>query len=112
MNSKTFAEFDDEVTAPLHGFDGKQDYYDRCSAVHFLKDIERPTLIINALDDPFMTPRVIPNADMLSENVTLEVAKAGGHVGFINGGTPWQPTFYLPGRIVKFLEPHTIIPGL
>ena len=112
MNSKTFAEFDDEVTAPLHGFDGKQDYYDRCSAVHFLNDIERPTLIINALDDPFMTPRVIPNADMLSENVTLEVAEAGGHVGFINGGTPLQPTFYLPGRIVEFLEPHAAIPGL
>ncbi len=112
MNSKTFAEFDDSVTAPLHGFDGKQDYYDRCSAVHFLKDIERPTLIINALDDPFMTPRVIPTADKLSAQVTLEVAKSGGHVGFVSGGSPLRPTYYLPGRIVNFLEPHAAIPGM
>lgn len=112
MNSKTFAEFDDSVTAPLHGFDGKQDYYDRCSSVHFLKDIECPTLVINALDDPFMTPRVIPAADRLSDQITIEVAAAGGHVGFISGGSPLRPTFYLPGRIVEFLEPHTAIPGM
>lgn len=111
MNSKTFAEFDDSVTAPLHGFKGMQDYYDRCSSVHFLKTIERPTLIINALDDPFMTPAVIPDADKLSNNVTLEVSKYGGHVGFVNGGTPWRPTFYLPKRIIEFLEPHAVIPG-
>ncbi len=61
MNARTFAEFDDAVTAPLHGFSGKQDYYDRCSSVHYLRGIETPTLIINALDDPFMTPDVIPS---------------------------------------------------
>ncbi|MCH7831010.1 MAG: hydrolase [Proteobacteria bacterium] len=110
MNATTFAEFDDAVTAPLHGFKGMQDYYDRCSSVHFLKAIERPTLIINSLDDPFMTPAVIPDADKLSAHVTLEVSKYGGHVGFVNGGTPWRPTFYLPGRIIEFLEPHAAIP--
>ena len=78
MNAKTFAEFDDAVTAPLHGFDGKQDYYDRCSSVHYLQDICQPTLIINALDDPFMTQHVIPAEHRLSEQVTLEVADAGG----------------------------------
>jgi predicted alpha/beta-fold hydrolase len=112
MNATTFAEFDDAVTAPLHGFDGKQDYYDRCSSVHFLHNIERPTLIINALDDPFMTPDVIPELDRLSEQVTMEVAEHGGHVGFVDGGTPWRPSFYLPRRIVEFLEPHAAIPGL
>ena len=112
MNSKTFAEFDDAVTAPLHGFDGMQDYYDRCSATHFLHRIERPTLIINSLDDPFMSPAVLPNADKLSEDVLLEVAEQGGHVGFVDGGTPWRPTFYLPGRIVEFLESYAAQPGL
>ena len=112
MAASTFAEFDDAVTAPLHGFDGKQDYYDRCSALHYLKDIQKPTLIINALDDPFMTPRVIPNEDQLSEDVQLEVANAGGHVGFIDGGPPWRPTYYLPDRILEFLEPHAAKPGL
>jgi predicted alpha/beta-fold hydrolase len=112
MNAKTFAEFDDSVTAPLHGFAGMQDYYDRCSATHFLRTIERPTLIINALDDPFMSPAVIPAAEKLSDDVVLEVSKSGGHVGFVSGGTPWQPQFYLPGRIIEFLEPYASRPGL
>ncbi len=112
MEAKTFADFDDAVTAPLHGFAGKDDYYDKCSSLHFLKHIERPTLIVNALDDPFMTPDVIPEAGMLSDQVTLEVSEHGGHVGFIEGGTPWRPRFYLPQRLISFLEPLTVRPGL
>jgi predicted alpha/beta-fold hydrolase len=111
LKATTFAEFDDVVTAPLHGFEGKQDYYDRCSSVHFLQHIRKPTLIINSLDDPFMTPGIIPDSDRLSEQVTLEVAEGGGHVGFIDGGMPWRPTFYLPERLVSFLEPHAAQPG-
>ena len=112
MRAKTFAEFDDAVTAPLHGFAGKDDYYDRCSSLQFLQHIERPTLIVNALDDPFMTPDVIPEPETLSEHVILEVSEAGGHVGFIEGGTPWRPRFYLPGRLIGFLEPLAAVPGL
>lgn len=104
MQARTFAEFDDAVTAPLHGFNGMQDYYDRCSSVRFLRDISVPTLIINALDDPFMTPDVIPAEDELSAHVRLEVSDSGGHVGFVEGGTPWRPKFYLPRRVVQFLK--------
>ena len=104
MKAQSFAEFDDAVTAPLHGFKNMNDYYDKCSSAQFLKDIARPTLIINSMDDPFMTPDVIPRPDMLSEHVRLEVADAGGHVGFIEGGTPWRPVYYLPRRILGFLE--------
>ena len=104
MNARTFAEFDDAVTAPLHGFANKDDYYDRCSSGGFLKDIRKPTLIINSLDDPFMTPGVIPDAEQLSDRVTIEISDAGGHVGFIDGGTPWRPTYYLPQRLLSFLK--------
>ena len=106
MRADTFAEFDDAVTAPLHGFANMSDYYDKCSSAQFLRDIVRPTLIINALDDPFMTPGVIPHRDRLSNNVSLEIADAGGHVGFIEGGTPWRPRFYLPRRLLGFLQLH------
>ena len=106
MRSRTFAEFDDAVTAPLHGFAGMSDYYDRCSSNQFLQDIAKPTLIINALDDPFMTPGVIPHRDRLSECVSLEISEKGGHVGFVSGGTPWRPEYYLPPRIAGFLESH------
>ena len=104
MAARTFAEFDDAVTAPLHGFDGMTDYYDRCSSVRFLRDIRVPTLIVNAVDDPFMTPDIIPGEDMLSDSVQLEVSDNGGHVGFVEGGTPWQPKFYLPRRVINFLS--------
>ncbi len=103
MDAKTFAEFDDAVTAPLHGFSGKDEYYDRCSSAGYLVEIQRPTLIINSLDDPFMTPDIIPDENQLSDCVTLEVSEHGGHVGFIAGGTPWRPEYYLPKRITDYL---------
>lgn len=106
MRARTFAEFDDAVTAPLHGFAGMSDYYDRCSAKHYLRTVARPTLIVNALDDPFMTPGVIPHRDRLSPSITLEVSDGGGHVGFIEGGTPWKPRYYLPRRVVGFFAPY------
>jgi predicted alpha/beta-fold hydrolase len=104
MAATTFAELDDAVTAPLHGFSGKDEYYDKCSSVKFLKDIQRPTLIINSLDDPFMTPAAIPGPEKLSESVQLELSTHGGHIGFIDGGLPWRPTYFLPDRIVEHLD--------
>ena len=80
MAAKSFAELDDAVTAPLHGFSGKDEYYDRCSAIGYLPNIRRPTLIINSLDDPFMTPANIPDSGQLSDSVQLEVSQHGGHV--------------------------------
>ena len=110
MDAETFAEFDDAVTAPLHGFSGKDEYYDRCSSKSYLKQIQRPTLIINSLDDPFMTPEMIPDEEQLSDCVTLEVSEHGGHVGFISGGMPWRPEYYLPKRITDFLASHITEP--
>ena len=104
LDASSFSEFDDAVTAPLHGFSGKDEYYDRCSSNSFLADIRRPTLIINALDDPFMTPAAIPGEEQLSEDVQIEVSRAGGHVGFVCGGMPWRPEYYLPSRIIGFLD--------
>jgi predicted alpha/beta-fold hydrolase len=120
MDASTFADFDDAVTAPLHGFSGKDEYYDRCSSITYLKNIQRPTLIINSLDDPFMTPDVIPVEDQLSDCITLEISDHGGHVGFIDGGLPWRPKYYLPTRITEFLalqitdlhETGHVMPGL
>ena len=104
MNASSFADFDDAVTAPLHGFSGKDEYYDRCSSDAFLAAIRRPTLIINALDDPFMTPAAIPAEDRLADSVQIEVSEVGGHVGFVGGSLPWRPEYYLPSRIISFLQ--------
>lgn len=106
MAASTFDEFDDAVTAPLHGFAGKDDYYSRCSSIGFLDRIDTPTLILNAIDDPFMSRDMLPAATALAQPVTLELSDTGGHVGFIEGGTPWRPRYFLPRRLVEYLSPY------
>ncbi|MEM1174246.1 MAG: hydrolase [Pseudomonadota bacterium] len=107
INSKTFDDFDDAVTAPLHGFDGKDDYYGKSSSRQFLGRIKKPTLIVNALDDPFMDTAMLPSEEELAPAVTLELSEHGGHVGYIEAGPPWRPRYYLPNRLVEYLRPFT-----
>lgn len=101
---KTFYDFDDQVTAPLHGFDDVHDYYQKCSGMQFLSSVKIPTLIMHAADDPFMTDDVIPDPGQYSEHVTYELYSHGGHVGFISGGSPLRPQFFLEDRIASYLE--------
>jgi len=82
---KTFRQFDDLVTAPLHGFRNVDDYYGRCSSRPFIKCIQTPTLILHALDDPFMTPEAVPGIAEQGPGVRLELSRYGGHVGFVGG---------------------------
>lgn len=82
---RDFFSFDDNVTAPIHGFNGVHDYYSRSSSKQFLKDITTPTLILHSKDDPFMSEQAIPREEELSESVTLELTEHGGHVGFVCG---------------------------
>jgi len=104
--SRDFWEFDDRVTAPLHGFADVHDYYTRSSSRQYLRDIRVPTLLLHAEDDPFMTPDVLPCADELSASTRLEVSAGGGHVGFIHGSLPWRPRYWLEERIPAFLEAY------
>ncbi|MFC3908525.1 hydrolase [Legionella dresdenensis] len=101
--SQCFWTFDDKVTAPLHGFNSAHQYYRLCSSRGWLKKIATPTLIIHAVDDPFMTPQVVPTEAELSEQVTLEISRTGGHVGFISGSIPGKPVYWLEQRIVSHL---------
>lgn len=101
---KTIREFDDYVTAPLHGFINAEEYYRVCSCRQYIKTIHVPTLLIQAKDDPFMTPDVIPTPEELSSSVTLEVTESGGHVGFVMGDFPWQAEYWLEQRIPVFLR--------
>lgn len=97
--------FDDHITAPLHGFSGADDYYRRCSARPRLREIQRPTLIVQSLDDPFLAPSEPPMENELSEAITFEVSRWGGHVGFVDGG-PKNPGFWLETRLLEFLKPY------
>ncbi len=103
---RTIRAWDERVTAPLHGFEGAEDYYTRSSSAQFLRHIRRPTLVLHARDDPFMTPAVIPDPDALSESVEMEISQGGGHVGFVHGQHPLRPRYWLEERIPAFLDRH------
>lgn len=101
---KSFWEYDDKVTAPLHGFAGAQDYYDSCSSRQFLKAIKVPTRIIHSSDDPFMFKETVPDTEELSDFVDFLLTARGGHVGFITGKTPASSYSWSEQRIIKFLK--------
>jgi predicted alpha/beta-fold hydrolase len=103
-----FNTFDDRITAPLSGFAGVFDYYNRASCRQFLPHIHTPTLIIHAADDPFMFPSTVPFEHELGPGVTLELACYGGHVGFIAGTVPWRPVYWLEERIIGHLR-HVLL---
>lgn len=101
---RSFREFDDAITAPLHGFRDWADYYNQASSLQYLPAIRTPTLILHARDDPFMTPDTPPREADLSPAVRLEISPRGGHVGFVAGRWPWQPRWWLEERMVAHLE--------
>ncbi len=100
----TFYQFDDAITAPLHGFAGVDDYYNQSSSRQYLPGIRVPTLLIHAEDDPFMTLASIPDENELPENVMLELSTGGGHVGFIGGQIPGIAEYWLEQRIINYLD--------
>jgi predicted alpha/beta-fold hydrolase len=82
---RTFWDFDDAATGPLHGFAGAEDYYARSSSLGFLSRIETPTLCVSAEDDPFLPASVLPRVRAAaSPRVTLVTTPRGGHVGFVS----------------------------
>ena len=97
----TLYEFDNLVTAPLHGFRNTEDYWDRSSSKPWLKHIQVPTLVINALNDPFMPPSALPRPKDVSPAVVLEFPEQGGHAGFLNPPFPGR-LVWLPERIIQF----------
>ncbi|ETO92648.1 hydrolase [Legionella oakridgensis] len=103
---RCFWTFDDYITAPLHGFTNVHDYYRKASSRQYLPDIATPTLIIHALDDPFMTSDVLPKARELSPYIILELSHKGGHVGFISGSIPGRPIYWLDQRIPDYLRTY------
>lgn len=98
-------EFDDLITAKIHGFADAIDYYRQCSAMPLLSKIAQPTLIIHAKDDPFMDHHSIPAQEFLPDNVHYQLTEHGGHVGFI-GGTLRRPKMWLEARIPDWLTPY------
>jgi len=93
---RTLKDFDDRYTAPIHGFKDADDYYEKSSSRHFLSTISVPSLLINAADDPFLSPSCFPIQDAKTNRcLFLEIPQHGGHAGFMtlgNDGEYWSET--------------------
>jgi predicted alpha/beta-fold hydrolase len=103
LAASTFGEYDEVVTAPLNGFAGARDYWDRSSCGPWLSGIRRPTLLLNARDDPFVPPSSLPDSATLPSNVQVEFPEQGGHAGFIAARVPWRVTSWAEARALDFL---------
>lgn len=102
--ARTFREFDDAVTAPLHGFLDADEYYRLSSSRAFLSRIRVPTLILHSMDDSFLPREAVP-VQAIRENPWLldGLTDGGGHLGFLEGGAPWAPRFWVEGEAARFL---------
>ena len=103
LAARTLREFDDAVTAPLHGFRDTDDYWTRASSKPLLENIAVPTLMINAKNDPFLPASALPNPGEVSAAVTLEFPDSGGHAGFTTGAFPGRLD-WLPRRVLAFFH--------
>jgi uncharacterized protein len=114
LRARTLYDFDDLVTAPVHGFRDAADYYARSSSLPFLARIHTPTLLLSARDDPFLPSEVLDEVrDVARTNSSLhlEFVERGGHVGFISGSLPWRPFYYAEWRVAEFLASSMIDPA-
>lgn len=102
--ARDFYPFDDATTAPLHGFAGAADYYDRCSSMRVVDRVTTPTLCLNAADDPFLPRSVLDELrERASDAVDVMVTPNGGHVGFVSGPSPLRPRYWAEPFVVDWL---------
>jgi len=96
---QSLRDFDEIYTSKAHGFKDADDYYEKCSCLQFLNNIKVPTLIINALNDEFLSPECYPiKMAKSNSNLFLEMPKYGGHVGFIDK----KNVYYNEKRTLEF----------
>ncbi len=107
LRARTLREFDDALTAPLHGFADAADYYAKSDARAFLPRIRVPTLLVQSRDDPISDPAALPEAEAAANpHLTAAFAPGGGHVGFVEGATPWRTSLHADEEAVRFLAHH------
>lgn len=101
----SFSEFDDQVTAPVHGFRDGLDYWTSSSSKNFLDAIRRPVLLINARNDPFLPYEYFPLQIIeRSRWLTAAFPQSGGHTGFVEGRRPRSATYWSEARAMRYLS--------
>ena len=104
--ARTIFDFDESVTAPVHGFADARDYYSKSSALGFLDRIRVPTLLLSSRDDPFLPRAVLDEVERRAQRnpaLRVEFHDTGGHVGFVTG-SPLRPFYYAEWRVFRFFD--------
>ncbi|MEO0456138.1 MAG: alpha/beta fold hydrolase [Cyanobacteria bacterium P01_A01_bin.114] len=102
---KTLSDFDELFTAPVHGFPNAETYWRSSSSIHFLSAIRRPTLLINAQDDPFYPAKALPYQQVADNDfLTGLFPRQGGHGAFIDGGWPFRLSCWADQQALTFLH--------
>jgi uncharacterized protein len=101
----TFLEFDEKFTAPLHGFKSALEYWKDSSSIFYLDKISIPTLIVNAQNDPFLTPECYPIKEAQNnDHLFLEMPKYGGHCGFYENNK--DGIYWSEKRAIEFINKY------
>jgi predicted alpha/beta-fold hydrolase len=104
FKATTFKHLESLYIVPIFGFKSPEDYWRKASSKPYLSKIDRPTLLINAKDDTFLSAACYPIKEALqSNNFYLEVTDHGGHCGFISSFKPQENT-WLEERIMRFID--------
>ena len=106
--ARMLREYDEAVTAPIHGFASADDYYARSSSGPHVPAVRRPLLVISAEDDPFIPGSTVP-VRALADNpfITARVSKTGGHIGFLQG-LPWALSWWAEEQAIVFVARHLL----
>jgi hypothetical protein len=98
--------FDDLFTAPLHGFKNARDYYQQCSSINFVNNVDRPLLILNAQNDPFLTRESLYQSAIHNPKIKMVITNRGGHCGYYQKPYYWSDIQALD--YVKSMENNNI----
>tara|TARA_B110000908_G_C10236657_1_gene443711 strand:- start:1350 stop:2252 length:903 start_codon:yes stop_codon:yes gene_type:complete len=110
FKATTFKHLEALYTVPVFGFKNPEDYWKKASSKPYLSSIKKPTLLINAKDDTFLSAECYPIKEAIqSKNFYLEVADYGGHCGFMSSFKPQENT-WLEQRIMRFIAEKILIP--
>jgi len=111
---RTMFDFDEHFTAPVHGFLGAADYYTKSSSLGWLETISIDTLLLSAVNDPFLPGEVLDDVRRKARHnpkLHVEFTSHGGHVGFVEGRNPFSPVYYLEHRVSEFLAGELVNGG-
>lgn len=103
--ARTLVGFDHVATAPMHGFKGADDYYEKASSLPFLASIRVPTVLVGAYDDPLVPKATLPFREVARSRWLRAVwTERGGHLGWVQGWVPMRPTYWWEGVVAAWLE--------